>query len=186
MTTTYVECPQCGKRALSVATRCPQCGFQFPPRPLNRPSDRPSLGLTGTALAVGGAILAMVLLSVMVRRGPAPAGGTSATPARPDSTLSLQAPAAPAPASAEVADSAAPSPAAPAPRLPAGPSVRRYAQTWVNVRGDRTRAAPAVGMLNPGDPVVVDSLVRGWYRVLKDGQAMGYVHRSTLAATRPE
>jgi hypothetical protein len=43
-----------------------------------------------------------------------------------------------------------------------------------------------VAVLNPGDAVLVDSLVRGWYRVLVDGRAVGYVHRSTLDATRPE
>jgi uncharacterized protein YgiM (DUF1202 family) len=64
--------------------------------------------------------------------------------------------------------------------------VRRYAQTWVNVRGERARSAPTVGTLNPGDAVTVDSLVRGWYRVLVDGRALGYVHRSTLDVDRPE
>jgi hypothetical protein len=41
-------------------------------------------------------------------------------------------------------------------------------------------------MLNPGDAVMVDSLVRGWYRVLVDGRVLGYVHRSTLDVARPE
>jgi hypothetical protein len=56
----------------------------------------------------------------------------------------------------------------------------------VNIRGERTRSAPAVAVLNPGDAVIVDSLVRGWYRVLVDGRALGYVHRSTLDVARPE
>jgi hypothetical protein len=64
--------------------------------------------------------------------------------------------------------------------------LRRYAQTWANVRGERTLSAPAIGMLNPGDPVTVDSLVRGWYRVLVDGRTLGYVHHSTLDISRPE
>jgi hypothetical protein len=41
-------------------------------------------------------------------------------------------------------------------------------------------------MLNPGDAVTVDSLVRGWYRVTVDGRALGYVHRSNLDVSRPE
>jgi hypothetical protein len=69
---------------------------------------------------------------------------------------------------------------------PAGAGIRRYAQTWVNVRSDRTRSAPAVGILNPGDAVTVDSLVRGWYRVSVDGRTLGYVHRSALDVSRPE
>jgi hypothetical protein len=43
-----------------------------------------------------------------------------------------------------------------------------------------------VATLNPGELVMVDSLIRGWYRVLVEGRAVGYVHRSTLAAAPPE
>ena len=38
-----IECPQCGHRALSVATRCPRCGNEFPPdliQPLPSTADR--------------------------------------------------------------------------------------------------------------------------------------------------
>jgi hypothetical protein len=45
---------------------------------------------------------------------------------------------------------------------------------------ERSRATPAVRVLNPGDAVQVDSLSRGWYRVLIDGHPAGYVHRSNL------
>ena len=68
---------------------------------------------------------------------------------------------------------------------PAGPLARRFARTWVNVRGARARAAPAVRVLNPGDAVQVDSLSGGWYRVLIDGRAAGYVHRSNLDPVPP-
>lgn len=189
MTTTYVECPQCSKRALAVATRCPHCGFHFPSRPLNRPSDPPSLGGGRTALVVGGAVLAIVLVAVLIHRGPAREDGVPATtPHAAGAPDARAAPPAPASSPRAVLDSAAAPPGtAPVPAIrPAGPSVRRYAQTWVNVRGDRTRSAPAVAVLNPGDSVLVDSLVRGWYRVLVDGRAVGYVHRSTLDTTRPE
>jgi hypothetical protein len=64
--------------------------------------------------------------------------------------------------------------------------VRRYARTWVNIRDDRSRSAASVGVLNPGDEVMVDSLIRGWYRVLVDGRLIGYVHRSTLTAAPAE
>jgi SH3 domain-containing protein len=181
VTTTYVECPQCGKRALSVATRCPHCGFNFPPRPLHRPAETPSLGRLGVTLTVGGALVAIILAAVLVHRGPSKtdAARAAAPPPPPDTST--------APAPVAVTDTASPSPAAtPASRTPAQPGVRRYAHTWVNVRGDRARSAPAVGMLNPGDAVVVDSLIRGWYRVVVDGRVLGYVHRSTLDITRPE
>jgi hypothetical protein len=40
-------------------------------------------------------------------------------------------------------------------------------------------------VLQPGDAVLVDSLVRGWYRVVADGRTVGYAHRRYLAATPP-
>ncbi len=85
-----------------------------------------------------------------------------------------------------------PRPPGPAGGLPASvtpaaprPLARRFARTWVNVRGGRGRATPAVRVLNPGDAVQVDSLSRGWYRVLIDGRAAGYVHRSNLDPVSP-
>jgi rRNA maturation protein Nop10 len=210
--TSYVECPECGKHALSVATRCPHCGFHFPPRPIVRPSPQRSFGASRGLVAVGGALLTLTIVALVVRHGRAGAARTTA-PASPAAD-SVPATAPPAPARsparsstplkgslpAKAADrgaavrSADPAPAvagaaASAPDstpTPAGPGIRRYAQTWVNVRGDRTRSAPAVGILNPGDAVTVDSLVRGWYRVSVDGRTLGYVHRSALDVSRPE
>jgi hypothetical protein len=81
--------------------------------------------------------------------------------------------------------------AAPAPVLPppaaalTGERSRRYASTWVNVRQGRGRDAPTVRVLEPGDAVLVDSLDQGWYRVLIDGQPIGYAHRSTLVVRAP-
>jgi hypothetical protein len=40
-------------------------------------------------------------------------------------------------------------------------------------------------MLNPGDPVLADSLVRGWYRVSVEGRILGYVYRSMLDVAPP-
>jgi len=62
---------------------------------------------------------------------------------------------------------------------------RRYASTWVNVRAGRSGSAPVVRVLNPGDSLVVDSLRQGWYRVVADGQTLGYVDRS-LVGTAPD
>jgi len=203
--TSYVECPDCGKRALSVATRCPHCGFHFPPRRIVRPSPTPSFGASRGMIAVGGAVLTLLIVALVVRHGRAAGERTAAAPARPVDSMPV--PSAPAPraatakgstparaakgAAAGGADSSRVSTAAPgsAPSSGASPAAlgnRRYAQTWVNVREDRTRSAPTVGMLNPGDAVTVDSLVRGWYRVLVDGRTLGYVHRSTLDVSRPE
>lgn len=141
-------------------------------------------------MAVGGAVVTLIIVALLVRHGrgggerlnPAPSASADSTPA----ARSTPAAGAPSP----IANSATPArrhDRAPAPSRSADrPGVRRYAQTWVNVRGDRTRSAPTVGMLNPGDAVTVDSLVRGWYRVVVDGRALGYVHRSTLDVSRPQ
>jgi hypothetical protein len=52
--------------------------------------------------------------------------------------------------------------------------------TWANIRQSRARSSPTVGRLEPGDSVMVDSLRRGWYRVLMDGRPVGYVHRTSI------
>jgi len=77
-------------------------------------------------------------------------------------------------------------PGTPAPALPAPPVDIRWASTWVNVRAGRSGSSEAVRVLNPGDQVGVDSLGRGWFRVLIDGVPVGYVDRSFLAMSPPD
>lgn len=196
---TYVECPACGRKALSVATRCPHCGIAFPSQPLRRTPPPRRLAefwpaVVGVcALVAGAALVAVVVPRLRSTRAPeAPA------PSPPPASDSLPSPSAaetPLPSLAPRTDSV-PRPAvtsAPAPGVAADssaptPSTRRtqrYARTWVNVRDARARAAPSVLVLDPGDEVVVDSLSRGWYRVLIDGRAAGYVHRSNLDPVPP-
>jgi pyruvate/2-oxoglutarate dehydrogenase complex dihydrolipoamide acyltransferase (E2) component len=149
----------------------------------------------GPILAVGGVvILGAVLLALVVPRlgskaaAPAPGsppGESTPTPATPPATV-----AADSAGEGAASDSVVPTQppavsAAPVTPTPAGPLAQRFARTWVNVRGGRSRATPAVRVLNPGDAVQVDSLSRGWYRVLIDGHAVGYVHRSNLDPVSP-
>lgn len=68
---------------------------------------------------------------------------------------------------------------------PAGPSERRYANIWVNVRRARGPSAAVVKVLRPGEPVLVDSLRQGWYRVVTDGQALGYVYQGFVDTVPP-
>jgi ribosomal protein L37E len=191
----YMECPQCGRKALSVATRCPHCGVAFPSQPLRRPAVGHRLDRLRPLLALGGVlVLGAALIAVVVPRlGSKPAapppetrpGDTTPAAATPpsavprDSSLERVAPESGAP-SGPPAVSPAPVTAA-----PTGPFAKRFARTWVNVRSARDRASPAVRVLNPGDAVQVDSLSRGWYRVLIDGGAAGYVHRSNLDSVPP-
>jgi hypothetical protein len=195
ITMTYMECPQCGRKALSVATRCPHCGVAFPSRPLQRFAPGYRLDRLRPVLAVGGVlVLGAVLLTVVLPRlelkPAAPAPGAS--PGETSPTLATPPDSVPADSVVEGhrSDTVAPdqTPAvssAPITPTPPSPLATRFARTWVNVRGGRGRAAPAVRVLNPGDAVQVDSLSLGWYRVLIDGRAAGYVHRSNLDPVSP-
>ncbi len=192
ITMTYMECPQCGRKALSVATRCPHCGVAFPSKPLQRSVPGYRLDRLRPVLAVGGVlVLGVALLTVVMPRlgSKAPArdasSGETPTHAAPpgavpaDSVVEGHPPDAVAPV---------PPPAVSSPTVtptPPSPVARRSARTWVNVRGGRGRATPSVRVLNPGDVVQVDSLSRGWYRVLIGGRAAGYVHRSNLDPVSP-
>ncbi len=179
----YIECPSCGKTALRVASRCPHCGLIFgpgiiPPAEINPLPRR---------LLMAGALVALVVVIVLARNQteprPAPLRPAVAALAPPESR-----PIAPAPDSA--VDNALPPPAAPlqaaaAPAAPTGEQLRRYAATWVNVRERRSPDAAPVRVLNPGEAILVDSLVGGWYRVVIDGEPIGYAYDSNLSERAP-
>jgi hypothetical protein len=175
-----IECPECGHQALSVATRCPRCGHAFPARPLIRHAasrrDWPSALLAG--VIVVGAVLVVATLR-WPGRTPAADGSADGSAAAPATTSP--------PARAQVAPAPTVSRAPSPPSLPVSPTggLTRYARTWVNVRDGRAQATPSVRVLTPGEPVLVDSLRGGWYRVLAEGRTVGYVHRSNLDAAPP-
>jgi hypothetical protein len=85
----------------------------------------------------------------------------------------------PEPAPVVISDSA------PAAAPPAGAQLQRYARTWVSIREGRSDSAPAVRTLEPGEAVLVDSLSQGWYRVVADGQPVGYVDGGYLDVEAP-
>ena len=60
----------------------------------------------------------------------------------------------------------------------------RVARSWTDVRKSRSVTAPLEAVLTPGDTVLADSLVQGWYRVAMEGEVLGYAQRSTLTAPR--
>jgi ribosomal protein L37E len=185
---TYVECPQCGRKALSVATRCPHCGVAFPSEPLRRYAQarpherlRPAL-VAGAILLLGVTVLLALPRMGSKRIGEPPAqAGDGPSEGAPPVAASAEA----TEDAAATSDAAAAPGAAGAPSAARPPSIRRYARTWVHIRGARTRAAPSVLVLDPAAPVQLDSLVRGWYRVLIDGRAAGYVHHSNLDRVPP-
>jgi len=190
----YIECPECGQRALSVATRCPRCGHNYPQQPIWQQAPKPGLSGLRPLLPITGVLAAAVIIVVVIGR--LVGARTATTPSsqnhaavtgRPVQPPSTPEPVATAGGSAPRAAPAAPPPTpAPAPApAPASSGIRRYARTWVNIRGARALVAPSVRVLKPGEAVMVDSLRRGWYRVLAEGRAVGYVHRSNLDTTPP-
>jgi len=205
----YVECPSCGKTALRVASRCPHCGLLFSPGVL--PPAEPNRLRGGWVMA--GALVAVVAVVVGIRTWtepradpPRPAVEALAPPAsQPEPPATVVAPPIPvqpiAPAGDSAVDStpppaaalpqAEPPPAAalpqaePPPVAPTGGQLRRFATTWVNVRDRRGPNATAVRVLDPGEAIQVDSLAGGWYRVVIDGQPIGYAYGSNLSETAP-
>ncbi|HUF35085.1 MAG TPA: SH3 domain-containing protein [Gemmatimonadales bacterium] len=181
---TDIECPRCGHRALSVATRCPRCGEPFPAELIHPPKLRPDRPWLAPALAIGGGIVALAVLGSLLEDG----GGSGSAVVTPPTAVAPDS--APAVRGARDPDSttdgarlAAP---APAPAPAATPVARRrYATTGVNVRESRRAGAREVRVLDPGEPVLVDSLVGGWYRVVEDGRTLGYAHRRFLGVAPP-
>ena len=163
------QCLQCGKRALSIATRCPGCGCEFPALPVPAGAGGRELDLFVTPRGIGVvlaavAVLASARLGQTSQPGEAQSGFVAAGMAP---AMAPTAPPDPATAAAPTAESA---------------SELRVVRTWTHVRKSRSVSAALEGILVPGDTVLADSLERGWYRVALEGEVLGYAHRSTLGA----
>jgi hypothetical protein len=176
-------CPNCGQKVLPVATRCPRCGLPIESQFILYRAPAPKAGRVRLALFIIGA--AVVVESTPP--GPVVPPVDSQRTAT-DSALPAPVTAAPAPAESltrtlDSTPAAVPAAAAtmpPAEAVPPKGTVRRYAATWINVRSGRGNSATVIRILRPGDPVLVDSLVRGWYRVIASGEAVGYLDRRFL------
>lgn len=180
----YKLCTECGKHALSIATRCPGCGREF--QTLIFPEGRPAPGL-GRFLSPG--VVAGVLATVAVL-ATARLGGSSQSWEHESSFLAEYSVTADSvAASSEVAyamGATARPDTASADALPAESAGElRVAGTWIHVRKSRSKSANLEAVLTPGDTVLADSLARGWYRVALEGEVLGYVHRSTLTPLSP-
>ena len=168
---TYRECPACGKRALSIATRCPGCGHELLTQPVRRRPSRRTPRVR-SAVAIGAVLLvAGGLAALLVRRSVSP---------RPEPTATAEGPAE-APVALDTARAAA-SPAMPVlpDSAPTPEAVPRYARTWTKVHARRSVNADLVAVLLPGDTVLADSLRAGWWRVALEGRVLGYVYAPTL------
>jgi hypothetical protein len=169
----YKQCSECGKRALSVATRCPGCGREFPPELARRRGPGFDVGRYLPFVAMAALLVVGVMSrSMLTRIGRPPVADESssiATTTREETSSVAAAP------RLNRASPAAPTPAA----SPAIPELL-VARTWTNVRNRRSPTGDLEAVLLPGDTVVADSLSRGWYRVALEGEVLGYVYQSTL------
>ena len=171
----YRQCTECGKRALSIATRCPGCGRELP---------APAVPESGLAEELGRFLSPGVVVGVLA----AAAVLAAATLGRPGRPLERQSPFAAADsmgALSEVAYTAAATArldTAGAAAFPVeGDGELLVARTWTNVRRSRSRTADLEAVLTPGDTVLAYALERDWYRVALEGEVLGYAHRTTLA-----
>lgn len=174
----YKQCDACGKRALSIANRCPGCGRDLPAMPVAKGSGGLELERFLTRKGVA-AVLAVgaVLVSAKIGRTAEPQvekPGVESSVAKTD----VPALASHRPKRSDRASSSSRiSGSRPGSQL-------RVAQSWTEVRQSRSGSAPVEAVLTPGDTVQADSLEQGWYRVALEGEVLGYAHRSTLAALR--
>jgi hypothetical protein len=171
----YRQCDACGKRALSIAIRCPGCGREFPARQVPK-SDGLELRRFLTPKAIG-AVLAVVAVLVSARLGRA--GQPTVAKAEMESSMASTGP----PETTRVAALPLDTGRVAAPPAENGGELR-VARSWTDVRESRSVRAPLEAVLTPGDTVLADSLERGWYRVALEGEVLGYAHHSTLAALR--
>ena len=165
----YRQCSECGKRALSIATRCPGCGRELEPQVTPETRSAVEVGRYLPQGVVAAVALAAVILAVEL-------GGESlspdSTPASADSAAADSSEVAYALGATAQLDTASVEATPPGGML--------VAKTWTNVRRSRSRRADLEAVLTPGDTVFADSLQRDWYRVAFQGEVMGYAHRSTL------
>jgi len=171
----YRQCSECGKRALSIATRCPGCGREFPAPAA--PEADPVLDLRRflSPRVLGGIIATIAVLT-------AAALARSRRPLERQSALGVAQSASALSAGGYITTAAARLDTVTAAPLPtAGAGEVLVARTWTHVRKSRSKRADVAAVLLPGDTVLADSLDRGWYRVALEGEVLGYVHRSTLA-----
>jgi hypothetical protein len=159
----YKQCDACGKRALSIAIRCPGCGRELPVNKMPKGRGELDLGRFLTPRSVA-AVLAVVTVLVTANLGRA--GEPSEKMPELESSMARTEPLDTTTVSSLPGQTA---------------SELRLARSWTHVRKSRNVRAPVEAVLTPGDTVLADSLEQGWYRVKLEGEVLGYAHSSTLA-----
>jgi hypothetical protein len=173
----YRQCRECGKRALSIATRCPGCGRELEPLSSAEPAPRLELGRYISPGLAGLITLGAVVVALEIGGSERPEDQRRSTRVEESDSAA---------GSAEVAyaiGGTAHLDRASVEETPDSAAGRHLvARSWTNVRKMRSTRADLEAVLTPGDTVYADSLQRDWYRVAFEGEVMGYAHRSTLRA----
>ena len=170
----YVECPKCGHRALSVATQCPHCGLDFTaehPKHLvveeEVPRLRRRLQVAGVLLVgvfvLGGIALALYQSGAKEGLTPPPATPVDSAPSKPSQPAAEK--------STKLADSARQ--VAPAPRTdtthpapPAPPAAKQPVAEPSPSRPDTARpAAPTPSPAPPPGNELLQRYARMWVNV---------------------
>ena len=173
----YRQCSECGKRALSIATRCPGCGRELPLPAGPEVSRAVELGRYVPRGVAGLIAVAAVVVAVDLGGASRPAHQMG-PPTSPDAAVADSVAAA-----SEVAYALGATAALDSASVEATPEgVFLVARTWTNVRRARSPRADLEAVLTPGDSVFVDSLTGDWYRVTFEDEVLGYVYRTTLEA----
>ena len=175
----YKQCAECRGRALSIATRCPGCGREFPAR---EEADGGGGRKPGRSLSPSVPVVVLAGLGIVV----ASQVGRAAFPREQRSSLgaalTAPGPAEVGAAGSETGTAVAPESASPD-SVPASAAAADdppatavlVAHRTIHLRSARSRRAALEAVLEPGDTLALDSLVGNWYRVTFEGEVMGYV-----------
>jgi hypothetical protein len=204
---TYIRCPQCGARALSVATACPQCHHVLTQNPMQLgPSSElmvcrvckkytprtsatcqfcgaPTHGVRLSAVVkvvlwlVVGGGVAVGLVMLLRTPQPAPAPATPAAGQR-----QVVPPEAVAPAETLPVPVAAAITAEPPPQVA---TVTRWTAQWLNLRDGPGHDTNVIRPVPPGTRLEVANPVGAWWRVYEAGIAVGFISGTELLRSPP-
>jgi rRNA maturation protein Nop10 len=172
----YVECPKCGQRALSVATQCPHCGLDFTAEHPKHPVVEEEVPRLRRRLQVAGVLLVVVFVLVGIALAlyqsgsqegltPPPATPVDSAPSKPSQPATEK--------SDKLADTARPVTPAPstdtARAAPPAPSVAKPPAAEPSLsRVDTTRPAPpAPSTAPPPGNELLQRWARMWVNVRK-------------------
>ena len=165
--------------ALADSVAPPEPAAVTPPAPSQPPAATPTTGIAPGKSGAPVSPAEQPADSTPASPPPTPAPAPAPRPQPPPAPVAAEPVVAEPVAPALPIDSAAPG---------TGTQERVYARDWVNVRRARLANAEIIKVLRPGEPILVDSLEGGWYRVVIDSQTVGYVYRDFVAsepAARP-